>query len=76
MAWYIDKKSVKLSTVEGEKKKYNTTYKSGKTPTFAGIYKCQTCDYEDVINRECDTFPPCRECDGSEWKLLVKVEPE
>lgn len=76
MAWYIDTKSVKLNKRQAANKKYNQTYKAGEKPDFAGIYKCQTCDYEDVINRECNAFPPCQECNNSTWNLLVKVEPE
>ncbi len=45
--------------------------KTGSKPDHPGIYECQNCGFEDLINRECEKLPPCSECDGSEWKLIV-----
>ena len=75
MAFYADKSNVKLSDKPGQ---YNTSRKPGEAPPSPGIYKCQTCGYEDVINRECGVLPPCSECGKAKkknehWKLLVKA---
>ena len=74
MAQYGDKENVK-EVASGYKEKYEKLWKPGQNPTFPGIYKCQICGYEDVINRECDSLPPCSSCDGNpmEWKLLVRA---
>ena len=46
------------------------TIKNGTKPKQAGIYQCQSCGYEDVINRECEKMPPCASCkNNSEWRL-------
>ncbi|TQC98441.1 hypothetical protein FK216_06170 [Moraxellaceae bacterium AER2_44_116] len=76
MAFYTDKNNVKLSD---KPKQYDTLHKPGEKPKSPGIYKCQTCGFEDVINRECNKFPPCSNCNnngigGHEyWKMLVKA---
>ena len=72
MAFYADKTNVTLSDKPNQ---YGVTHKPGKKPPAPGIYKCQHCGYEDVINRECETLPPCSSCNhsGVTWKLLVKV---
>ncbi len=53
----------------------------GSPPDGAGIYQCQECGYEDVINRECNTLPPCQSptCQekrkqGQRWKLVREVK--
>ena len=52
----------------------------GSKPNAPGIYKCQRCGFEDVINRECDTLPPCSHCKSrpgrNTWKLLVQATDE
>lgn len=50
--------------------------KPGETPTFPGIYQCQSCDYEVVINRDCDSMPPCADCreETKDWKLLKRAK--
>ena len=70
MAFYEDAKAVKTTD---SPEKYQTERKPGQRPSSPGIYKCQSCGYEDVINRECDTLPPCANCDKKPhaWKLLV-----
>lgn len=49
----------------------------GTKPSYPGIYKCQSCGFEDVINRECEKFPPCSNCSKKNgtntWKLLVQA---
>lgn len=71
MAFYSDSKSVFKSDKPDQ---YNIIRKSGSKPSSPGIYKCQDCGFEDVINRDCDKLPPCSGCDGSKgWKLLVKA---
>lgn len=47
----------------------------GSKPRYPGIYKCKSCGYEDVINRQCETLPPCNGCKKSSgWNLIVKAE--
>lgn len=74
MAWYRDN-SVVQRTGEAYAGKYDKVWKPGNNPEYPGIYKCQKCGYEDVINRECDSLPPCSNCGrGSmEWKLVVRA---
>lgn len=56
---------------------FKDTHKIGSAPSYPGIYKCQSCGYEDVINRECNKFPPCSNCSDKKgantWKLLVQA---
>jgi len=76
MAYYGDKKNVKVAAEKG-KQKYEDLLKPGGKPQWPGIYKCQTCGYEDVINRECGKLPPCSHCSprkNEHWKLLVRAE--
>ncbi len=70
MAFYSDAKKV-VKTDKPEK--YQKERKPGEKPSSPGIYKCQACGYEDVINRECNTLPPCANCEKKPhtWKLLV-----
>ena len=70
MAFYEDAKAVKKTD---SPEKYQKERQPGQRPSSPGIYKCQSCGYEDVINRECDTLPPCANCDKKPhaWKLLV-----
>jgi hypothetical protein len=73
MAFYGDAKRVRLSDKPSQ---YEKLHKPGQKPPAPGIYKCQTCLYEDVINRECETLPPCSNCKinkNEHWKLLVKA---
>lgn len=74
MAFYRDSTNVNR-TGDEYAEKYNKEWKPGQNPKFPGIYKCQSCGYEDVINRECETMPPCAECqeDTTTWKLLVRA---
>jgi len=76
MAWYSDRGKVKEST---NVDKFNKIWKPGENPNWAGIYRCQSCGYEDVINRECTKLPPCSNCENKHhknntWKLLVRAE--
>ena len=75
MAYYGDKTKVLQTTDANKTAKYSKVWKPGQNPDFAGIYKCQICNYEDVINRECTSLPPCSNCGGKpmEWKLLVRA---
>lgn len=72
MAFYADKKNVKFSDKPDQ---YNVERKPGDKPSSPGIYKCQNCGFEDVINRECEKLPPCSECKTktTTWKMLVKA---
>lgn len=75
MAYYHDQKRVTHTEKETAIQKYKKLWKPGQEPTYPGIYKCQTCGFEDVINRECKSLPPCSNCDSKniEWKLLVRA---
>lgn len=70
MALYADKDNVSTSN---QPEKYGILRKPGEKPPNAGIYKCQTCGFEDVFNRACETIPPCAQCKNKteHWKLLV-----
>lgn len=72
MAFYIDKDSVHLSD---KPEKYRRIREIGEKPSSPGIYKCQTCGFEDVMNRDCNKLPPCSNCTekkgSNTWKLLV-----
>lgn len=72
MAFYTNKNAVKVSDKPTQ---YDTQLKPGEKPQSPGIYKCQSCGYEDVINRECSPLPPCANCKTktTTWKLLVKA---
>ncbi|RMK33526.1 hypothetical protein IPC94_29805 [Pseudomonas aeruginosa] len=61
MAWYRDNENVQR-TGDKSKEKYAKIWKPGQKPDFPGIYKCQVCTYEDVINRECSSLLPCSNC--------------
>lgn len=79
MAFYIDKIHVKLNTNDAANPKYKKIWRPGENPDYPGLYRCQSCGYEDVINRECKSLPPCSECRRkihatNTWKLLVKAE--
>lgn len=77
MAFYADKENVKETN---KPEKYNKLRKPGEAPGGPGIYKCQTCGFEDVINRECGVLPPCSNCAkkgknrNEHWKWLVRAE--
>ncbi len=73
MAFYKDKENVsKVHFFEEDQ--YNKKMSPGECPSAPGIYKCQKCGFEDVINRKCDKLPPCSNCnENMTWKLLVKA---
>lgn len=70
MAFYNDSQKVRKTD---KPEKYQKDRKPGEKPVNPGIYKCQQCGYEDVINRECEKLPPCANCNKNPhfWKLLV-----
>jgi len=74
MAFYEDGKSVKKTDKPDQ---YQKERSIGSAPTGPGIYKCQKCGFEDVINRECTKLPPCSHCDekgdSNTWKFIVKA---
>lgn len=74
MAFYENKRSV-LETDKPDQ--YRVLREIGDVPPNPGIYECQTCKYEDVVNRECIKLPPCSNCKkkghSNKWKLLVKA---
>jgi len=74
MAWFRDAENVQR-TGEKTEAKFEKVWKPGQNPAYPGIYKCQVCTYEDVINRECTSLPPCSNCGGGSmtWKLLVRA---
>lgn len=73
MAFYLDAKHVKLTD---KPRQYEAHRKPGSKPPAPGIYQCQSCGFEDVINRECNELPPCARClsGTSTWRLLVKAK--
>ncbi|MGO3691145.1 MAG: hypothetical protein ACTJF0_11880 [Psychroflexus halocasei] len=77
MAWYSDRDNVKESS---KTDKFTKNWSIGETPKFPGIYKCQHCGFEDVMNRDCDKLPPCSNCKAkghsNTWKLLVRADNE
>ena len=74
MARYADSDNVKKFSGD----RYEKIWNISENPSYSGIYRCQTCGYEDVINRECNKLPPCSNCrsekSSNTWKLLVRVE--
>ncbi|PDO82056.1 hypothetical protein BK796_23245 [Kosakonia pseudosacchari] len=79
MARYANSEQVKLLKSQIAKIRYTRVWKPGENPDAAGIYRCQGCGYEDVINRECTKLPPCSNCEKNNhsdntWKLLVRAE--
>lgn len=78
MAWYADSSKVGKTTDEKNTPKYDKIWKPGEKPIYPGIYRCQSCGYEDVINRGCTKLPPCTNCEQKKhkdntWKLLVRA---
>jgi len=74
MAFFEDKSSVKHTDNPHQ---YTKDRHIGSKPGGPGIYKCQKCGFEDVINRECDKLPPCSNCKekgrSNTWRFLVKA---
>lgn len=74
MAFYDDSSAVKQSDKPNQYRKVRCI---GEAPAGPGIYKCQTCGFEDVINRECIKLPPCSNCSdtrgANKWRFLVKA---
>jgi hypothetical protein len=59
MVFYANKRLV----AEGDKpSQCRILSEIGDVPSSPGIYDCQTCKYEDVVNRECIRLPPCSNC--------------
>ncbi|MEM8059813.1 hypothetical protein [Morganella morganii] len=60
-----------------DERDFDKVWKIGENPEYPGIYKCQQCGFEDVINRDCDKLPPCSHCSGGKgntWQLLVLAQ--
>lgn len=75
MSYYLDPKKVKQS---GAPSKFGT-FRIGEEPEYPGIYECQVCAHEIVMNRDADPFPPCSNCkktaaDNKQWLLLVRAQ--
>ena len=72
MAFYSSTNAVQRTTVHEQ---YTRRRAIGSKPGGPGIYECQNCGYEDVINRECQTLPPCSNCkeESNGWKMIVKA---
>lgn len=79
MAFYADNSVVKV-TGRPENKHWRAVFSIGDEPPVPGIYKCQSCGFEDVINRDCSNLPPCSNCKrpghANKWKLIVRAEDE
>lgn len=75
MSYYLDPKKVKQSTTVS---KFGL-FRIGEAPKYPGIYECQVCEHEIVMNRDADPFPPCKNCektaaDKKQWLLLVRAQ--
>ncbi len=70
MAWYADSSKVVKTTDVKKTPKYDKIWKPGEKPVYPGIYRCQSCGYEDVINRECTKLPPCTNCEQISTKII------
>lgn len=72
MAFYSSTNAV-IKTDQHEQ--YDRLRPIGSKPNDPGIYECQNCGFEDVINRECEKLPPCSNCrdKSHNWKMIVKA---
>ncbi|WP_278941464.1 hypothetical protein [Pseudomonas helleri] len=72
MAFY---ENAKLVRETDKPEQYQRVRKIGEEPGGPGIYRCQSCGFEDVMNRECTKLPPCSNCSkqkgANTWKFLV-----
>lgn len=52
---------------------FSKTHKIGENPDLPGIFECQSCTKEIVMNRVADPLPPCSSCGepGITWKLVA-----
>lgn len=71
MAAFDSAQSKVRNIVKEQVQHFRSIQKTGSAPTRPGIYECQNCGFEDLINRDCDKLPPCSDCEGSEWLLIV-----
>ncbi|MCS3834822.1 hypothetical protein HNP10_003622 [Aeromonas veronii] len=55
---------------------FSNTYTSGHNPPAPGIFECQECNKEMVMNRAADPLPPCSACDGKTWLLVAAPKGE
>ncbi len=55
-----------------------TIVTSGNITLISGLYKCMTCESEGVKQEitlaKGDKVPPCRQCSGSEFRLVRKAQ--
>ncbi|ACT05354.1 hypothetical protein Dd1591_0468 [Dickeya chrysanthemi Ech1591] len=72
MAFYSSTNAVRLTD---HAEQYERLRRVGTKPGSPGIYECQNCGFEDVINRECEKLPPCSNCreESHDWKMIVKA---
>lgn len=72
MAFYSSIKAVRKTD---KPEQYDRLRRVGTKPDAPGIYECQSCGFEDVINRECEKLPPCSNCreKSRDWKMIVKA---
>ena len=72
MAFYNSTKAVRPTD---RPEQYQLNRPVGSKPAGPGIYECQNCGFEDVINRECSKLPPCSNCreKSHDWKMIVKA---
>ncbi len=52
---------------------FSKTHKIGENPDLPGIFECQSCGKEIVMNRVADPLPPCSACKKptATWKLVA-----
>jgi hypothetical protein len=74
MAFY---ENAKLVRETDKPEQYQKVRKIGEAPGGPGIYRCQSCGFEDVMNRDCTKLPPCSNCSkkngANTWRFLVKA---
>lgn len=69
MPIYNDKYKFKISTDAA----FSKIHKIGENPDLPGIFECQSCTKEIVMNRVADPLPPCSACKKptATWKLVA-----
>jgi hypothetical protein len=56
---------------------FEKLYKPGQQPKYSGIYRCEECHHEVVIEKErkCPPEPCHKDEDSPLWRLIVRPKP-